>query len=71
MKPEEEARLIEQAKADPQAFARLYDEFAPAVFSFVMRRVSNKEAAEDITSAVFYRQGLSTPSSTPSTFDSS
>ena len=53
MEPEEETRLIEQAKTDPQAFAKLYDEFAPAVFAFVMRRVSNREAAEDITSAVF------------------
>jgi RNA polymerase sigma-70 factor (ECF subfamily) len=53
MEPEEEARLTEQAKTDPQAFAKLYDEFLPAVYGFIMRRVMNKEVAEDITSQVF------------------
>lgn len=53
MEPEEEASLIEQAKTDPEAFAKLYDESLPAVYGFVMRRVTNREVAEDITSQVF------------------
>ena len=53
MEPEEEARLTEQAKTDPEAFGKLYDEFMPAVYGYVMRRVMNKELAEDLTSQVF------------------
>lgn len=53
MEPEEEARLTEQAKTDPEAFAQLYDHFMPVVYGYVMRRVMNRETAEDITSQVF------------------
>jgi RNA polymerase sigma-70 factor, ECF subfamily len=53
MEPEKEARLTEQARSDPQAFAELYDELMPAVYGYVMRRVMNKELAEDLTSQVF------------------
>lgn len=53
MEPEKEARLTEQAKTDPEAFGKLYDEFMPAVYGYVMRRVMNKELAEDLTSQVF------------------
>lgn len=53
MEPEKEARLTEQAKTDPEAFGKLYDEFMPTVYGYVMRRVMNKELAEDLTSQVF------------------
>ena len=53
MEPEREARLIEEAKTSPDACGELYDEFMPAVSGYVMRRVSSREAAEDITSATF------------------
>jgi RNA polymerase sigma-70 factor (ECF subfamily) len=53
MEPDEEARLIEEAKSSPDAFAKLYDHFMPVVYGYVMRRVSNREAAEDITSQTF------------------
>jgi RNA polymerase sigma-70 factor (ECF subfamily) len=53
MEPEEETRLIEQAKSNAEAFGRLYDEFMPAVYGYVMRRVMNRELAEDLTSQVF------------------
>jgi RNA polymerase sigma-70 factor, ECF subfamily len=53
MEPEREARLIEEAKSSPDAFGELYDHFMPAVYGYVMHRVSNREAAEDITSQTF------------------
>jgi|GEM_PF-193924 len=53
IEPVEEARLIEEAKRDAVAFARLYDEYMPAVYGYVYRRVSDRDAAEDITSSVF------------------
>jgi DNA-directed RNA polymerase specialized sigma24 family protein len=53
MEPEEETRLTEQAKTDAEAFGRLYDEFMPAVYAYVARRVMNKELAADLTSQVF------------------
>ncbi len=53
MEPEREARLIEEAKSSPDAFAVLYDHFMPVVYGYVMHRVSNREAAEDITSLTF------------------
>jgi RNA polymerase sigma-70 factor (ECF subfamily) len=53
MEPEQEARLTEQAKTDPEAFGKLYDHFMPVVYGYVMRRVMNKELAEDLTSQVF------------------
>ncbi|MHB8894683.1 MAG: RNA polymerase sigma factor [Candidatus Geothermincolia bacterium] len=53
MEPEEEAKLTDQAKTDPEAFAQLYDHFMPVVYGYVMRRVMSKELAEDLTSQVF------------------
>jgi RNA polymerase sigma-70 factor, ECF subfamily len=53
MEPEEETRLTEQAKTDPGAFGALYDEYMPSVYAYIMRRVSNRELAEDLTSQVF------------------
>lgn len=53
MEQEEEYRLTEEARSDPEAFARLYDEFLPVVYRYVIRRVTNKEVAEDITSQTF------------------
>jgi RNA polymerase sigma-70 factor (ECF subfamily) len=53
MNDDEVARLAEQAKTDPQAFGRLYDEYMPEVYGYIMRRVMNKETAEDLTSQAF------------------
>lgn len=53
MEAVEESRLIEEAKNDAEAFGRLYDAFMPSVFAYVMRRVSDRDAAEDITSQTF------------------
>ena len=52
---EEEKELILRAKVDYQAFDYLYEKYMPAIFRYVMYRVYNHEAAEDIVSTVFYK----------------
>jgi RNA polymerase sigma-70 factor (ECF subfamily) len=50
---DDERTLIEAAQADPARFEGLYDRYVQRVYGFVSRRVGNRAAAEDITSAVF------------------
>ena len=52
---EEERALVEQARADPSAFAELYRRYLPRVHAFAYRRTGRVETAEDITSAAFER----------------
>lgn len=51
----DERMLVEQAKADPVAFAELYRRYLPRVHAFAYRRTGVTEVAEDITSAAFER----------------
>ncbi len=51
----DERMLVEQAKADPAAFAELYRRYLPRVHAFAYRRTGATEVAEDITSAAFER----------------
>jgi len=48
-----EACLIEQARKDGAAFAKLYRMHYDAVFRYCAHRLFDRHAAEDITSAVF------------------
>lgn len=50
-----ERRAIEAAQRDPGRFAELYEQNSERVYAFVLRRVRNREEAEDITSEVFHR----------------
>jgi RNA polymerase sigma-70 factor (ECF subfamily) len=50
---DDERTLIAAAQADPARFEELYDRHVQRVYGFVSRRVGNRAAAEDITSAVF------------------
>jgi len=53
---EEEARLIQQAKAgDPDAFAEIYDRYQPTIYRYIFYRVGDEATAEDLTSEVFVR----------------
>ena len=51
----EEKKLVRQAQKAPDAFAKLYDQYYPKIFGYVLRRTANLEAAEDITSETFLK----------------
>jgi len=50
----DERLLIEAAQQDPGRFAELYESNFYRVYAFVVRRVGDREAAEDVTSDVFH-----------------
>ena len=58
---DDERTLIAAAQADPARFEELYDRHVQRVYGFVSRRVGNRAAAEDITSAVFEQALASLP----------
>jgi RNA polymerase sigma-70 factor (ECF subfamily) len=49
----DERLLIEAAQQDPSRFAELYEEHFGRVYAFVMRRVQNRNEAQDLTAEVF------------------
>jgi RNA polymerase sigma-70 factor (ECF subfamily) len=49
----DERLLVEAAQADPRRFAELYELHFHRVYAYVVKRVQNREEAEDITSDVF------------------
>jgi RNA polymerase sigma-70 factor (ECF subfamily) len=51
----DEQALVEAARANPARFLELYDRHFHRVYVYVLRRVRNREDAEDITSEVFHR----------------
>jgi RNA polymerase sigma-70 factor (ECF subfamily) len=52
---EAERLLIEAAREDPRRFAELYENNFERVYAFVVRRVGDRHAAEDLTSDVFHQ----------------
>jgi RNA polymerase sigma-70 factor (ECF subfamily) len=53
---DDDRRLAARAKAaDSDAFAQLYRRYVDRIYSFAWYRTRSREAAEDITSAVFER----------------
>jgi len=52
--PTEEQLLIEAAKRDPARFAEIYEHNFERVHSYVARRVSSREEAQDVTAEVFH-----------------
>ena len=56
--PDDDRPLVEAAQADPARFVELYERYVARIYAFVSRRVPDRAAAEDITSAVF-EQALS------------
>ena len=52
---EEERRLIEAAKSNPLAFGELYDAYYPRISNYLLHRLPQAEAAQDITSEVFFK----------------
>jgi RNA polymerase sigma-70 factor (ECF subfamily) len=51
----DERLLIEAAQRDPRRFGELYEGNFERVFAFVMRRVRDRDVAEDITAEVFHQ----------------
>ena len=51
----DEARLIAQARSDPDAFIRLYRRYYGAIFRYCMHRLFARDAAEDATSQIFLK----------------
>jgi RNA polymerase sigma-70 factor (ECF subfamily) len=52
---DEERQIIENAKKDPEQFGALYNAYANSIFNFVLRRINDKDIAEDITADTFYK----------------
>lgn len=50
--PNEQA-LVARAKADPAAFAAIYDHYYPRIFNYTMMRLGDPDAANDVTAQVF------------------
>lgn len=51
----EERALIEAAQEDPSRFAELYELNFERVYAYVVRRVRDRSAAEELTSHVFHQ----------------
>src|SRR5437870_6846605 len=49
----DERRLIEAAQRDPTRFADIYEEYFEIVYAYVVRRVHDRAATEDLTAEVF------------------
>lgn len=50
----EEKELVRQAQKAPDAFVKLYDQYYPRIFGYILRRIANLEAAQDLTSETFF-----------------
>ncbi len=51
----DERLLVEAAQRDPSRFAELYEQHFERVYAYVMRRVGNRQEAEDVASDVFHQ----------------
>ncbi len=51
----DDARLIAQARSDPDAFIQLYRRHYDAIFRYCAHRLFERQAAEDATSQVFLK----------------
>ena len=50
-----ERRLVEAAQKDPRRFAELYENNFARVYAYFVRRVRNREEAQDLTAEVFHQ----------------
>jgi RNA polymerase sigma-70 factor, ECF subfamily len=51
----DERLLVEAAQRDPSRFAVLYDRHFDVVYAFLLRRVRDRDAAEELTAEVFHK----------------
>jgi RNA polymerase sigma-70 factor (ECF subfamily) len=57
----DERLLVEAAQKDPGRFGELYQAHFERVYAYVVRRVGDRDAAEDLTSEVFHKALASLP----------
>ena len=56
VRPDDHERLlVEAAQKDPARFTELYELNFERVYAFIVRRVGDRDAAEDLTSDVFHK----------------
>jgi RNA polymerase sigma-70 factor, ECF subfamily len=55
MQLDNERKLINRVKSDPEAFALIYDQNYNAIFAYVFRRLGHYEIARDITAEAFLK----------------
>lgn len=55
MELSQEAKFIEQAKIDREAFGRLYEEHYDRILNYILRRTASLPLSQDITSEVFFK----------------
>src|SRR6185369_2899348 len=53
--PEADARLLQRARLDPQAFGILYQRFYPMILNYAFRRTLSIPAAEEVASNAFFK----------------
>jgi|SRR5690242_2188182 len=51
----DERQLVEAARNDPARFGALYEIHFERIYAYVIRRIHDREAAEDLTSEVFHK----------------
>jgi RNA polymerase sigma-70 factor (ECF subfamily) len=55
MSDADERLLVEAAQRDPSRFAELYERHFEQVYAFVIRRVRDRDVAEDLTAETFHK----------------
>ncbi len=50
----EEKELIKLAQKEPEVFTKVYVQYYPKIFGYVLKRTANLEMAQDITSETFF-----------------
>lgn len=55
MDPTRERDLVGRSRVEAAAFGELYDFYLPRIFGFIVRRVADRAAAEDLTAMTFER----------------
>ncbi|HSW35871.1 MAG TPA: RNA polymerase sigma factor [Candidatus Limnocylindrales bacterium] len=52
---ENEKKVVEQAKLDPEAFGKLYEQNYDIILNYVLRRTGDVQVAQDITAETFFK----------------
>jgi RNA polymerase sigma-70 factor (ECF subfamily) len=52
---DDEARLVEQAKHDPEAFGLLYEQHVDRIYTYIYYRTGSQQDAEDLTARTFFK----------------